>query len=155
MYECAILAIVYGVRVLKYGGVVTLSCIDAWQVKTGEETIVWREYEDFEWLHHCLLTLNNGDGLLVRRLSCKIYTLMLVFLLTHLSSNSKCIQVIIRGSKCTSMSQVWKSKFLENWSNIISVDFTLLETKWIWNCSYATCRFLQCQWSHSQKGETW
>ncbi len=32
---------------------------------TEEETTVIRQYEDFEYLHHCLLTQHNINGLIV------------------------------------------------------------------------------------------
>lgn len=40
------------------------------QIKTGEESverghIVVREYEDFEWLDHCLKTQSNMSGVIV------------------------------------------------------------------------------------------
>ena len=45
------------------------------QIRAGEESderghIVVREYEDFEWLHHCIVTENDISAVIVSLISC-------------------------------------------------------------------------------------
>jgi len=79
---------------VKNGDIVNYT-VKTTKVSDGSDCSVSRQYEDFEFLHHCLISQNNTDGIIVRsksddlRIILTLYQQLSISILSH--SQSKCL----------------------------------------------------------------